>query len=367
MSLIGQPVLLEILTSSLIFLLSSFSRSFALSLDFSILACFRLRNPVRNSLLAASSNTIGSSFFLGRYVARLLGTFFCLPSDGRLFLACCDAVYASKGGGEASLLSSILADYRQDNERQPHPNEFLLPKIRTRENTILAILFDSTDRSSSLSFSIAIPFRIMASPFPINLPDSVTRKISSEDILIKTLRPRKDGQTTFDQSIKILPEAGKNNVLITSALPYVNNVPHLGNIIGSTLSADVYARYSRTRGRNTLYICGTDEYGTASETQALKEGITPKELVDKYHTLHAKVYEWFNIGFDHFGRTSAPAQTVIAQSIFLKLYKNGFLEEKSVRQLWCPKDARYLADRYVEGICPRCGYDVSFKPTIFDC
>ncbi|KAF8868241.1 tRNA synthetases class I (M)-domain-containing protein, partial [Gymnopilus junonius] len=98
-----------------------------------------------------------------------------------------------------------------------------------------------------------------------------------------------------------LPKDGEKNVLITSALPYCNNVPHLGNIIGSILSADVFSRYVlldhsysfRTRNRRTLYICGTDEYGTATETQALKEGITPRELCDKYHVLHKQTYEWF--------------------------------------------------------------------------
>lgn len=195
----------------------------------------------------------------------------------------------------------------------------------------------------------------MASPFPITLPESSTRQISSRDILIKTTRPSEDSPAS-ERPI-ILPEPGKKNVLITSALPYVNNVPHLGNIVGSTLSADCYARYSRSRGRNTVYVCGTDEYGTASETQALKEGVTPQQLVDKYHTLHAQVYKWFKIGFDHFGRTTTPAQTKICQEIFLDLYNNGFMEERVVRQLWCPKDERFLADRYVEGICPKCGYD----------
>lgn len=162
---------------------------------------------------------------------------------------------------------------------------------------------------------------------------------------------------TARKNQKILPKQGEANVLITSALPYVNNVPHLGNIIGSTLSADVYARYSRTRNRNTLYICGTDEYGTATETKALEDGVTPQQLCDKYHALHAKVYEWFQIGFDHFGRTTTPKQTEIAQDIFLKLHKNGYLEERVMTQLYCESCSRFLADRYVEGICPRCGYD----------
>ena len=162
---------------------------------------------------------------------------------------------------------------------------------------------------------------------------------------------------TAERNEKILPKQGEPNILVTSALPYVNNVPHLGNIIGSTLSADVYARYSRTRNRNTLYICGTDEYGTATETKALEDGVSPQALCDKYHKLHAQVYEWFQIGFDHFGRTTTPKQTEIAQDIFLKLHQNGYMEERTMTQLFCESCARFLADRYVEGTCPKCGYD----------
>ena len=108
----------------------------------------------------------------------------------------------------------------------------------------------------------------------------------------------------------------------------VNNAPHLGNLIGSTMSADVFARYNRTRNRRTLYICGTDEYGTTTEFRAIKEGITPQQractllrkmavwliddrraVCDKYHAIHKDAYDWFEISFDHFGRTSTPEQT----------------------------------------------------------
>ncbi|KAF3934695.1 hypothetical protein ABW20_dc0105381 [Dactylellina cionopaga] len=154
-----------------------------------------------------------------------------------------------------------------------------------------------------------------------------------------------------------LPEDGKRNILITSALPYVNNVPHLGNIIGSVLSADVYSRYCKARNYNCLYICGTDEYGTATETKAIEEGVTPRQLCDKYNALHRQVYEWFNIGFDHFGRTTTQEQTEIAQDIFLKLHQNGYLTEDSITQLYCEKHEGFLADRYVEGTCPKCQYD----------
>ncbi|KXN84737.1 putative methionine--tRNA ligase, cytoplasmic [Leucoagaricus sp. SymC.cos] len=162
------------------------------------------------------------------------------------------------------------------------------------------------------------------------------------------------------QSVE-LPKKGEENILITSALPYCNNVPHLGNIIGSLLSADVYSRYvklySRTRNRRTLYVCGTDEYGTATETQALKEGLTPKALCDKYHILHKETYSWFDIGFDYFGRTSTPHHTEIAQEIFLNLGRNGFLEKMEKEQTYCEGCAKFLADRFVEGICPHCKYE----------
>ncbi len=144
--------------------------------------------------------------------------------------------------------------------------------------------------------------------------------------------------------------------LITSALPYVNNVPHLGNLI-QVLSADVFARYCRLRGEHALYVCGTDEYGTATETRAQQEGKTPRELCNFYHALHRDIYEWFNIAFDYFGRTSTPQQTEISQEIFLALEKNGFINEHTIEQLYCNSCNRFLADRFVRGLCPHCEYD----------
>ncbi|GMH08037.1 hypothetical protein Nepgr_009877 [Nepenthes gracilis] len=152
-----------------------------------------------------------------------------------------------------------------------------------------------------------------------------------------------------------VPVSGRRNILITSALPYVNNVPHLGNIIGCVLSADVFARFCRIRGYNAIYICGTDEYGTATETKAMEEKCTPQEICDKYHAIHREVYEWFNISFDKFGRTSTPQQTEVCQAIFKKLMENNWLSENTMQQLYCDKCERFLADRLVEGICPTVG------------
>lgn len=141
--------------------------------------------------------------------------------------------------------------------------------------------------------------------------------------------------------------------LITSALPYVNNVPHLGNLI-QVLSADVFARYSRLKGDEVLYVCGTDEYGTATETKALELGKTPRELCDYYHSLHAKIYSWFGIAFDYFGRTSIEEHTEVTQEIFRELYKNGYIKEHESEQFFCPNCNRFLADRYIVGECPNC-------------
>ncbi len=145
-----------------------------------------------------------------------------------------------------------------------------------------------------------------------------------------------------------------NKRLITSALPYVNNIPHLGNLI-QMLSADVFARFCRSRGYETMYVCGTDEYGTATETKALQENKTPRELCDYYYAIHKDIYEWFNIAFDKFGRTSNEECTQITQSIFNDLDKNGFIKEHTSQQLFCPKCQMFLADRYVDGTCPKCG------------
>ncbi|KAJ9148351.1 Methionyl-tRNA synthetase [Pleurostoma richardsiae] len=156
--------------------------------------------------------------------------------------------------------------------------------------------------------------------------------------------------------VPILPIPGKDNRLITSALPYVNNVPHLGNIIGSVLSADVFARYCKARGFPTLFVCGSDEYGTATETKALEEGVDPATLCAKYHAIHKDIYDWFEIGFDIFGRTPTAQQTKITQDIFRKLWDNGFIEEQETVQPFCPVEShrKFLADRFVEGECSIC-------------
>ena len=193
-------------------------------------------------------------------------------------------------------------------------------------------------------------------------PSAVNTDISK--VSYEEIQASKSMWNSFDKIPKpkefshpILPVPGEKNILITSALPYVNNVPHLGNIIGCVLSADVFARYCRLRQWNTLYICGTDEYGTATETKATQEGLTPQEICDKYNKIHTEVYKWFHIGFDFFGRTTTPQQTSISQGIFWHLYKNEYLQQQTVEQLFCENCQRFLADRFVEGTCPLCNFD----------
>lgn len=152
----------------------------------------------------------------------------------------------------------------------------------------------------------------------------------------------------------VLPVAGERNILITSALPYSNATPHLGNLIGSTLSADAAARYFRARGLRTLYVCGTDQYGTASETKAYEEGVDPATLCAKYHKIHKEIYDWFRIDFDIFGQTPTTQHTDIVQDIFKKLWANGYIEERETVQPYCEVHSSFLADRFIEGECSLC-------------
>ena len=157
-----------------------------------------------------------------------------------------------------------------------------------------------------------------------------------------------------------------NRRLITSALPYVNNIPHLGNLI-QMLSGDVFARFCRSRGYDTLYICGTDEYGTATETKAIEVNKTPRELCDYYYGEHTKIYDWFHIKFDKFGRTSNEECTEITQALFNDLDKNGYIKEHTNKQLFCPHCNMFLADRYVHGTCPKCGSEKARGDQCDDC
>lgn len=149
----------------------------------------------------------------------------------------------------------------------------------------------------------------------------------------------------------------KEKVLITSALPYVNGLPHLGHLAGCLLPSDVYARFNRLIGNEVLYICGTDEHGTPSEIGAKKEGVDVYDYTTKYHNLHKGVYEKFNLSFDYFGRTSSKENIELTQRIATELFNNGYIEERQVEQVFSIDDNMFLPDRYIIGTCPYCGAD----------
>ncbi|MFD5553879.1 methionine--tRNA ligase [Streptomyces sp. NPDC127068] len=145
--------------------------------------------------------------------------------------------------------------------------------------------------------------------------------------------------------------------LITSALPYINGIKHLGNMVGSMLPADVYSRYLRQRGHDVLYICATDEHGTPAELAAKERGLPVDEFCAQAHDAQKAVYDGFELAFDYFGRSSSAQNVEITQHFARKLNENGFIEERAIRQVYSPTDGRFLPDRYVEGTCPHCGYD----------
>jgi methionyl-tRNA synthetase len=146
-------------------------------------------------------------------------------------------------------------------------------------------------------------------------------------------------------------------LLVTAALPYANGPIHLGHLAGAYLPADIFVRYQRLRGADVLFVCGSDEHGVAITIEAEKQGTTPQALVDKYHELNKRAFERFGLSFDIYSRTSLPIHHKTAQEFFLQLYRTGVLKEKKDKQLYCEVDKRFLADRYVEGKCPNCGYE----------
>ncbi|MBL9010769.1 MAG: methionine--tRNA ligase [Alphaproteobacteria bacterium] len=150
-----------------------------------------------------------------------------------------------------------------------------------------------------------------------------------------------------------------SRILITSALPYVNGIKHLGNLVGSMLPADVFARYQRLRrgAANVLFICATDEHGTPAELAALDEGLPIAEYAAKYHDIQKRIGEGFGLSFDHFGRSSSPQNRETTQELARALWKGGHLEVRTTRQVYSNADKRFLPDRYVIGTCPHCGYD----------
>ncbi len=145
--------------------------------------------------------------------------------------------------------------------------------------------------------------------------------------------------------------------LITSAIPYINGIKHLGNLVGSQLPADLYARYQRGRGNEVLFLCATDEHGTPAELAATKAGKPVAEYCAEMHDVQAKIAEGFRLSFDHFGRSSSAQNRELTQHFAGVLADRGLIREVSETQMYSPEDGRYLPDRYIEGTCPNCGFD----------
>ncbi|QCI67336.1 methionine--tRNA ligase [Phreatobacter stygius] len=144
--------------------------------------------------------------------------------------------------------------------------------------------------------------------------------------------------------------------LITSALPYINGVKHLGNLAGSLLPADIQARHRRQIGDRTLFICATDEHGTPAELAAAEAGVAVADYCRRQHAAQADIYRRLNLSFDHFGRSSSPRNHALTQHFFHCLDAQGFIEERVLQQVYSPADGRFLPDRYIIGTCPHCGF-----------
>ncbi|GGD47923.1 methionine--tRNA ligase [Muriicola marianensis] len=154
---------------------------------------------------------------------------------------------------------------------------------------------------------------------------------------------------------------------ITAALPYTNGPIHIGHLAGVYIPADIYARFLRLTGREVAFVCGSDEHGFAIPMKAKKEGVTPKELIDKYHGMIKRSFEDFGITFDNYSRTSAPVHHKTASDFFHRMYEQGDFVEETTAQLYDEKEQQFLADRFVTGTCPKCGFEEAYGDQCENC
>src|SRR5688572_14719667 len=148
--------------------------------------------------------------------------------------------------------------------------------------------------------------------------------------------------------------------LITSALPYANGLKHIGHLAGAYLPADIYVRYLRAQNRDVVYVCGSDEHGAAITIQAMKENTTPKAIVDKYHEILKENFKTMGINFDIYHRTSDALHHETTQEFFTDLNNKGELEIQDSEQFFDEEANTFLADRYIVGTCPVCGYNNAY-------
>jgi methionyl-tRNA synthetase len=155
--------------------------------------------------------------------------------------------------------------------------------------------------------------------------------------------------------------------LVTSALPYANGPIHLGHLAGAYLPADLYVRYKRLTDEDIIHICGSDEHGVPITIAAEKEGISPQDIVDKFHERNKQIFEDFGIHFDYYGRTSSEVHHKTSREFFTKLYEDDVFVQKTEEQLYDPKAEMFLPDRYVKGTCPNCGYEEAYGDQCESC
>ena len=155
--------------------------------------------------------------------------------------------------------------------------------------------------------------------------------------------------------------------LITSALPYANGLKHVGHLAGAYIPADIYVRYLRAQKRDVVFVCGSDEHGTAIPIQAMKENTTPQAIIDKYHEAMKQDFADLDISFDIYHRTSEPLHHETAQEFFTYLNERGELETKETEQYYDEEAKTFLADRYIKGTCPNCGSDSAYGDQCENC
>ena len=171
----------------------------------------------------------------------------------------------------------------------------------------------------------------------------------------------------------LMPETTKNALskasryTVTAALPYTNGPIHIGHLAGVYVPADIYVRYLRLTGQDVVFVGGSDEHGVAISMKAKKEGVTPKDIIDKYHGIIKKSFVDFGITFDNYSRTSAPIHHQTASDFFKKLYDQGDFIEETTAQLYDDEAKQFLADRFVIGTCPKCGYDEAYGDQCENC
>ena len=154
---------------------------------------------------------------------------------------------------------------------------------------------------------------------------------------------------------------------ITAALPYTNGPIHIGHLAGVYVPADIYSRYLRLKGNDVAFVCGSDEHGVAISMKAKKEGVTPKEIIDKYHSIIKKSFADFGISFDNYSRTSAKVHHETASEFFKKMYEQGDFIEEETEQLYDDEAKQFLADRFVIGTCPKCGHEEAYGDQCENC